>query len=118
MDYSINEKDKVGLNYLRKYRDGKVSDITSFEGELEPFENTKAELEYALGPDGSSKDNAYLTKLYGHNNWLSYYLKLTHAGPDYPGYYRDLDYISGGLTVPVDKRSKTKCQFQTGKEQP
>jgi len=115
MDYSINDKSKIGLNYLRKYRDGKVSDITSFEGELEPFENTKAELEYALGPDGSSRDNAYLTKLYGHNNWLSYYLNLTHAGPDYPGYYRDLDYISGGLTVPVDKRLRLNAGFRQEK---
>ena len=115
MDYLINEKSRVGLNYLRKYRDGKISNITSFEGELEPFENTKAELEYALGPGGSSKDNAYLTKLYGRNNWLSYYLKLTHAGPDYPGYYRDLDYISGGLTVPIDRRLRLNASFRQEK---
>jgi|GEM_PF-499895 len=115
MDYSINEKNKVGLNYLRKYRDDKVSDITSIEGELEPFKNTKAELEYALGPGGDNKDNAYLTKLYGHNDWLNYYLKLTHAGPDYPGYYKDIDYILGGFTVPVDKHLRLNTSFRQEK---
>jgi len=115
MDYLINEKYKIGLNYLRKYRNGKVNNITSFEGELELFENTKAELEYALGPGGSSEDNAYLTKLYGRNNWLSYYLKLTHAGPDYPGYYRDLDSISGGLTAPVNRHLRLNASFRREK---
>ena len=115
MDYLINEKSRVGLNYLRKYRDGNISNITSIEGELKPFENTKAELEYALGPGGDNKDNAYLTRFYGRNDWLSYYLKLTHAGPDYPGYYRDLDYISGGLIVPIDRRLRLNASFRREK---
>lgn len=115
MDYSIDEKNKVGLNYLRKSRDGKVSDITSIEGTIEPFKNTMAELEYALGPGCDNKDNAYLTKLYGHNDWLNYYLKLTHAGPDYPGYYRDIDYILGGLTVPVNKHLRINTSFRQEK---
>ncbi len=112
MDYSINDKYKVGLNYLRKDRDGKVSNITSVEGELRPFENTQLDLEYALGPGGTKKDNAYLTRLYGRSDWLSYYLKLIHGGPDYPGYYSDLDYVSGGVTVPIDKRLRLNATFR------
>lgn len=112
MDYLINDKYKVGLNYLRKCRDGKVSNITSVEGELKPFDNTQIDLEYALGPGGSGKDNAYLAHLYGRNNWLNYYLKLHHAGPDYPGYYSDLDYISAGLTVPINKYLRLNANFR------
>jgi hypothetical protein len=116
MDYQINEKCKVGLNYLRKLSGGKVSDITSFEGELKPFKDTEVDVEYALGPGGDSKSDAYLTKLYGRNNWLNYYLKLTHAGPDYPGYYKNLDYISGGLTIPIEKHLKLNASFRQEKE--
>ncbi len=115
MDYSIDEKNKVGLNYLRKSRDNKVSDITSIEGTIEPFKNVMADLEYALGPGGDSKDNAYLTKLYGHNDRFNYYLKLTHAGPDHPGYYRDIDYILGGLTVSVNKHLRLNTSFRQEK---
>jgi uncharacterized membrane protein len=115
MDYSINEKDKIGLNYLRKDKDSNVSDITSIKGEFEPFKNAMAELEYALGPGGDNKDNAYLAKLYGHNDWLNYYLKLTHAGPDYPGYYKDIDYVLGGLTVPINKHLRLNASFRQEK---
>jgi len=116
MDYLINDKYKVGLNYLRKCRDGKVSNITSVEGELKPFKDTQVDVEYALGPGGTQKDNAYLARLYGRNNWLSYYLKLTHGGPDYPGYYSDLDYVSGGLTIPINKRLRLNATLRREKQ--
>ena len=112
MDYLINDKFKVGANYLRKLRDGKLSDIVSFEAQLEPFRDTRVELEYAIGPGGTGKDNAYLTWLYGNNNYFSYYLKLTHAGPEYPGYYSDLDYISAGVTVPINKYLRLNASFR------
>ncbi len=115
MDYLINDKYKVGMNYLRKNRDGKVSNITSVEGELEPFKNTQLDLEYALGPGGTKEDNAYLTRLYGRSNWLRYYLKLTHAGPDYPGYYSGFDYVSGGVTLPIDKHLRLNASFRRQK---
>ena len=115
MDFLLSEKNKVGLNYLRKLRDGKLSNITSFDAELKPFRNTKVDLEYALGPGGTTKDNAYLTRLYGRSDRLNYYLKLTHAGPDYPGYYSDLDYISGGVGLPVDKHLKLNASFRREK---
>lgn len=111
-DYLISDKCKIGLNYLRKHRDGKVSNITSVEGELKPFKDTQLDLEYALGPGGDGKDNAYLAHLYGRHKWLNYYLKLHHAGPDYPGYYSDLDYISGGLTIPINKCLRLNANFR------
>ncbi len=115
MDYLVNDKFKIGLNYLRKLKDGKVSNITSLEGQLQPFENTQLEFEYALGSGGDKKDNAYLTRLYGRRDGFNYYLKLTYAGPSYPGYYSDLDYISGGLTLPIDKRLRLNASFRKEK---
>jgi hypothetical protein len=116
VDYLINDKYKVGLNYLRKNIDAEVSNIVSFESQFEPFKDTQVELEYALGPEGGKKDNAYLTRLYGRSDWLSYYLKLTHAGPEYRGYYNDLDYISGGVTIPISKRLRLNTSFRREKD--
>jgi hypothetical protein len=115
LDYLINQKEKIGLNYLRKQAGDTVSNITSLEALLKPFDNTDLELEYALGPGGTAKDNAYLTRFYGYNDWLRYYLKLTHAGPDYPGYYKDLDFISGGVSLPLIKRLNLNASFRQQK---
>ncbi|MDP3013510.1 MAG: hypothetical protein Q8M92_04660, partial [Candidatus Subteraquimicrobiales bacterium] len=115
VDYLINEKDKVGLNYLRKQTGAKDSHITSLKGEFEPFKKTELELEYALGPGGAQKDNAYLTSFHGCSDWLSYYLKLIHAGPDYPGYYKDLDFISGGVALPINKRLRLNASARRQK---
>jgi len=116
LDYLISQKEKIGLNYLRKQRDDAVSDITSIDTLLNPFDNTDLELEYALGPGGTTRDNAYLTRFYGNNDWLRYYLKLTHAGPDYPGYYKDLDFISGGASLPLTKRLGLNTSFRRQKD--
>jgi len=115
MDYSIDDKYKLGLNYLRKLRDSKLSNIVSVEGELKPFKSTRVELEYASVPDSTGKDNAYLTRLYGSNDWFKYYFKLTRAGADYPGYYSDLEYISGGITVPIDSRLRLNASLRRQK---
>lgn len=115
MDYSIDDKYKLGLNYLRKLRDSKLSNIVSVEGELKPFRSTRVELEYALVPDSTGKDNAYLTRLYGSNDWFKYYFKLTRAGADYPGYYSDLEYVSGGITLPIDRRLRLHTSFRREK---
>jgi len=118
LDYLINQKDKIGINYLRKQTDANspaVNNIASLEAELKPFDNTDIELEYALGPGGAAKDNAYLTKFCGYNDWLRYYLNLTHAGPDYPGYYKDLDFISGGMSLPLTKRLNFNTSFRQQK---
>lgn len=115
INYAIDNENKIGLNYLRKLRDGTISNITSFEGELKPFDNIEVDLEYALEPDGTDKSNAYLTRLYGYGDWGRYYLKLTHAGPEYNGYYSDLDYISGGITLPVNKQLRVNSSFRREK---
>jgi len=115
MNYMLDEKHRLGLNYLRKTRNGDTSDITSLSGEFELSPGTQLELEYALGPGGNAKDNAYLAWLHGYNNLISYYLKLTHAGPDYPGYYSDLDYIAGGVALPINKHLRLNASFRREK---
>ena len=115
VDYKHNENLTVGLNYLRKLRDGKLSNITSVQGRLTPFKDTHLDLEYALGPGLCKDDSAYLARLYGRTDHLSYYFKLTHAGPDYPGYYSSLDYISGGMTIRFDKNLRLNASIRREK---
>jgi hypothetical protein len=115
MDYSIQDRHKLGLNYLRKLIDGKLSNIFSVDGELRPFKTTRVELEYSTVPDSTGKDDAYLTRLYGKNDWFQYYFTLTRAGADYPGYYSDLEYLSSGVTVPISRRLKLNTSLRREK---
>jgi len=115
INYLMDDKQKIGLNLLRKTRNEDTDYIFSLYSHLRPAKDTNLELEYALGPGTDYKDNAYLARLYGKNKFFSYYVKLNHAGPDYPGYYNDLDYISTGLTIPLNRRLRINAAFRREK---
>ncbi len=106
--YSIKEKYRIGLNYLRKERSDDAG-IVSLHGQLEPTKNTEVELEFASG----NSDYAYLLRAHGyHSRWLSYFLNVLHAGPDYPGYYKDTESISGSITASL--KSKLRLNVRLG----
>jgi hypothetical protein len=111
LDYEFDENFTAGINYLDKLRDADRSNITSVETEFEPLPDTKVELEYALDSGAENDNAAYLARLFGRHNWGNYYLKLTHAGTDYDGYYSDLDYISSGVIIPIDKNLRFNANF-------
>lgn len=75
----------------------------SLQGKLEPLENTNIEFEWAYGgQDRKDDDNAWRFNLNGSPKWGGYYrLEYIYAEPDFPGYYRDREYISGNLSFPV-----------------
>ncbi|MBW8001595.1 MAG: hypothetical protein FVQ80_06185 [Planctomycetes bacterium] len=112
LDYNINEKAKIGLNYLRKNDNFASNDIVSIETEIAPAKNTKLELEYALGSGADRKDNGYIVRLYGRDSIVNYFLKLIHAGPDYPGYYKDLDYLTSGFALKINKNLKLNASLR------
>ena len=104
-NYSIGGKHNVGLNYLGgPDRYG----IVSLSGQLKPMQDTDVELEFASGED----DYAYLLRLYGRRRRVSYYLRLVHAGPDYPGDYKDVDSISANMAIPIISKLRLKGNFQ------
>ena len=115
LDYTLTDDCKLGLNYLRKNDNFASNDIVSVEGEVSPFKNAHLELEYALGSGADRRDNGYVVNLYNRDNILNYFLKLIHAGPDYPGYYKDLDYLTSGFALNINKNLKLNASFRLEK---
>lgn len=106
LSYNIGEDQKVGVNYLEKKGDNPL-DIWSLQALLEPMEDTYLELEYARGEkedeQGSKSSDAYRIKSYGRYEeyGIYYWLEGIYAQPDYPGYYKDLSFISSGVSFPI-----------------
>lgn len=103
-DYLFRDRHRIGLNLFEKKSDIEDAQIASLQGKLEPFENTNIEFEAAYGKDDNRHDNAYWLNLYGSPEWGgSYRLEYIYAEPDFPGYYRDKEYISGNFFFPIRK---------------
>jgi hypothetical protein len=110
--YSIAEKYRIGLNYLSTKTGVADAGIVSLHGELKPTESTDVELECASGED----DYAYFLKVCGyHSGWGSYFLNIIHAEPDYPGYYSDIDSLSGSIAVPLRSMFRVNASFRQTK---
>jgi len=87
-------------------------------GQLSLIENTDVELEHAYGVknnNGSEDDHATLLGVTGYQRSISYAFKYIHAGPDYPGYYSDMDYLSVGLAAPLGERLRLNTAFRQQK---
>jgi outer membrane protein OmpA-like peptidoglycan-associated protein len=120
VNYNTSDKYKLSINYLREtdvsdfeLKKKGISDfgIASLYGIFKLIKDTNIELECASG----NADYAYLMKLYGYNSRISYFAQLLHAGPDYPGYYRDKDSITANVAVPIIKKLRLNAGFQQGK---
>ena len=88
-------------------------------GQLNLIENTDVELEHAYGVknnNGSEDDYATLLGVTGYQRSISYAFKYIHAGPDYPGYYSDMDYLSVGLGAPLRNELRANVGFRQQKD--
>jgi len=45
-------------------------------------------------------------------DWVSGRLKYIHAGADYPGYYSDMDFLSGSLAIPLWTKLRLRGDFR------
>ncbi len=116
LDYQIGEHHSVGLNYLRKNHNDEDADIISIEGRGQLVEDTDIEFEYATGKEDGEDGNAYLTRVYGYSNGISYYLRFIHADPDYPGYYSDMELVSVSLAFPIANGLRLSTQLRQEKD--
>lgn len=112
--YLIREKYRLGLNYLKKTGADRA-EIVSLEAQLRPAENTHVEFEYALGKKDKKDDDASWLRVYGYRRWISYRLGFTHAGPDYPGYYRNIDSLMAVLAFSLKDNLRLNANFGQGK---
>ncbi len=121
LSYDIGQDQKLGVNYLEKRGDNPI-DIWSLQALLQPTEDNYLELEYARGEkedeEGSKSSDAYRIKSYGYyeEKGIYYWLENIYAQPDYPGYYKDLSFVSSGISFPIsDNLRATVYGFQQRK---
>lgn len=111
-DYLFQDRYTIGFNLFNKKNDLQDAKIGSLQGKLVPFEDTNLEFEFAYGKDDvelelpygkgdKAHDKAYWLNLYGSRSWATYFVEYIYAGPDFPGYYRDKEYISGNFVFPI-----------------
>ena len=97
-NYQLRKEATLGLNYLSK-REQFNSDIVSFRGLFIPLKGNDLDLEFGTSTKDGARDNAYSAQIVGNQRWISYDLRYVKAGPEYSGYYRDINFLSASLNV-------------------
>ncbi|RPI03619.1 MAG: hypothetical protein EHM64_12035 [Ignavibacteriae bacterium] len=98
LSYDAMKGATLSLNYLNK-REQYSTDIVSFRGLFTPFTGSAFDLEYGTGVKDGKKDQAYAAHLVGTQRWISYDLRFVNAGPNYGGYYRDINFLSSSVNI-------------------
>jgi hypothetical protein len=101
VDLPLGQDVGLGVNYLAKTR-LETSHILGLEGRFAPIAGTDLELEYAagLGDHADQEDyRAYRANLKLAGKGVSSLLRLIHAGPSFPGYYNNVEFVASSLTV-------------------
>jgi len=114
----FGEHTVLSLSYLTKKLEGvqptsparlrPQGDVLSLRGQFRPFEHMDADVEVATGRnrDGGSfeNSNACRAEIDGALGRARYRLRLIHAGPDFPGYYSDVSFVSASVAAPLRGR--------------
>jgi hypothetical protein len=98
VNYDIMKRATLGVNYLSK-REQFSSDIMSVRGLFKPITGSILDLEYGTGVKDNKHDDAYAALLRGNQRWIAYDLRFVHAGPNFGGYYRDIDFFSSSINL-------------------
>lgn len=98
LNYKVREGAELGFNYLKK-NDPKESDIISVRSLVRPFTNTDVDVEYGIGSSGDTKDDAFSARIIGREQWINYDVRYVRANPQYPGYFKDLDFKTLSLNI-------------------
>lgn len=96
--YAIDDRSTISMNYLHKAgRD--ESSTGTLRALLQPFARNNVDVEYGLSSREGAADRAFAVHLVGSQDWIAYDLRYIHAGPEYGGYYSDLDSRSISLNL-------------------
>ncbi len=102
VNYDVAKSASIGLNYLQK-RDQFNSDITTLRGLFAPMTGSHLDLEYGSGTKGGTRDDAYSVRLNGNRPWIGYDVRYVHAGPNFGGYYQDINFLSASLNIQASR---------------
>ncbi len=89
--------------------------IYSLQSSFRKYQWLNADVEYAynLNDTENSTGSSYQVLLNGrYGSRLSYDLNKTHADPTYFGYYKDIDYTTGRVTVRVYDQIQARVNFR------
>ena len=115
LKYNPAENNYIGLNVLFKNRQANTS-IVSLESVLKPNEKNKVELEIASGSNENKISNSYRSKFDGRLAKLGYLFEFIHAGPDFPGYYRDTRFMASGISYNMNKKITVEMNIRQEKQ--
>ena len=116
LKYTFNDKHAIGINYLNKESvDGK-SDMLSLTSKIKPFKDAEIDLEYASGLNKDKKQTSYMTRLFGRHSGFNYFFRWIHASPNFPGYFRNTDYLSASFSIAVLKNFSFNAHFRHEKQ--
>jgi len=80
-------------------------DILSLRSRSSPLDGLDLDLEYAAGdsdsPGRRGLDSALRAEALGRLGPASYQVKFIRAGPDFPGYYSDMQFVSASIASPL-----------------
>jgi len=128
--YQLNPNALLSLSYLRKRADDGPSpafalgppegQMLSLRGQFKPLPGMDVDLEYALGenesPGRRGDDDAYRVEVRGEFRRVAYYFEFIHAGPACPGYYTDMEYLSGGFAAPICGSLRIHADYRREKD--
>jgi len=101
--YQIRKDASLGINYLHK-QDLTTSDVATVRTLFKPLNQGTLDLEFGIGEQEGKSDNAFAARYEGVQQWLSYDLRYIQAGPQYGGYYRDMNFFSASVNAKVNRR--------------
>lgn len=104
IDYGRGDRFQFGLNLFTKTSDLQDARIASIQGLATPMNNADITFEAAYGEDEGEGDGAFWFNIFGSPPWGSYRIEYLRAAPDFPGYYQDVEYMSGNFFLPIRKR--------------
>ncbi len=111
LDCALNSAANVGINYLFKDK-GRASHIVGLDSRIAPARNTDIKAEYSAGLTDSHDRNAYYLELRSMQKRASGSLMFIHADPDYPGCFRDMEFISSTMGLVLRATTKLNVSFR------
>ena len=111
LDYSLDEKQSVGLNYLNKRYANTDFNFLSVESVLCPSPDNKLKMEYAKEMQSQMQDSAYLLNFSSYQELMSVDVRFLRADPNYPGNYQDHQYFSGDFALPISSKIRLNMGY-------
>ena len=97
--YEMNRFATFSANYLNQHSLFGDDYTVTLRSVLTPTATTTLDAECSIAGRSSTKNRACMFQLSGAQSWISYTAHYIHAGPQYPGYYRNLDSKSASVML-------------------